>query len=66
MVVARNDFFQFGRPECLALGGKPHYALFLDGDLLNGTSGDSETFGSPCLAGTEEFEVGRLELWALV
>eukprot|EP00884_Botryococcus_braunii_P016005 jgi/Botrbrau1/3088/Bobra.0070s0074.1 len=65
MAVARNDFFQFGRPDCLALGGKPHYALFLDGDLLNGTSGESETFGSPCLASAEEFEIGRLELWGL-
>ncbi|KAK9904683.1 hypothetical protein WJX75_000545 [Coccomyxa subellipsoidea] len=66
MAVARNDFFQFGRGDCLALGGAPHYALCLNGDLEFGSSGDSDTFGSPCLAGSEEFEIGRVELWGLV
>lgn len=66
MAVARNDFFQFGRGECLALGGAPHYALCLNGDLEFGSSGESDTFGSPCLAGSEDFEIGRLELWGLV
>ena len=61
----RNDFFQFGRPECVALGGAPRYALCLDSDLAFGSSGPSETFGSPCLASSEEFEVGRVELWGL-
>ena len=65
MRVVRNDFFQFGRPDCMALGGAPAYALCLDGDLERGGSGASETFGSPCLAGSEEFEVGRVELWSL-
>ncbi len=65
MRIVRNDFFQFGRPDCMALGGAPAYALCLDGDLAFGSSGASETFGSPCLAGSEEFEVGRVELWSL-
>ena len=65
MRVARNDFFQFGRPECVALGGAPRYALCLDSDLAFGSSGPSETFGSPCLASGEEFGVGRVELWSL-
>ena len=65
MRVVRNDFFQFGRPKCMALGGAPAYALCLDGDLAFGSSGPSETFGSPCLAASEEFEVGRVELWSL-
>lgn len=66
MAVMRNDFFQFGRGDCLALGGAPHYALCLNGDLEFGSSGKSDTFGSPCLAGSEEFEIGRLELWGLM
>ena len=66
MGVSRNDFFQFGRPDRLAMGGGPHYALSLDGDLLRGTSGICDTFGSPCLACAEEFEIGRVELWGLV
>ncbi|KAK9804664.1 hypothetical protein WJX73_007489 [Symbiochloris irregularis] len=66
MDVCRNDFFQFGRVDRLAMGGGPRYAISLDGDLLRGTSGECETFGSPCLACSEEFEIGRVELWGLV
>lgn len=66
MALARNDFFQFGRPDSLALGGAPQYALYLDGDLQFGSSGCSDTFGSPCLASDGEFEIGRVELWGLV
>lgn len=36
MAVARNDFFQWGHMDRLAVGGAPHYALSLDGDLLTG------------------------------
>lgn len=66
MALARNDFFQFGRPDSMALGGAPQYALYLNGDLQFGSSGTSDTFGSPCLANSVEFEVGRVELWGLV
>lgn len=62
----RNDFFQLGRVECLALGGGPNYALYLDGQLHSGSSGDCHTFGSPCLASSPDFEIGHLELWGLV
>ncbi|KAK9802870.1 hypothetical protein WJX72_004617 [[Myrmecia] bisecta] len=65
MAVARNDYFQFSLPERLCLGGAPRYALSLDADLQYGSSGMSDTFGSPCLASNEDFEVGRVELWGL-
>jgi len=63
--VARNDFFQLARPAMLALGGGPAFALALDADLGRGRSGPCETFGSPCLASGDEYEVGRVELWAV-
>ena len=66
MALGKNDYFQFGTPENLALGGAPAYALSLDGDLVYGRSGVSETFGNPCLAYREEFVIGRVELWGLV
>lgn len=65
MTLARNDFFQFGTSDCLAMGGAPAYAFKLDGDLVYGRSGVSETFGNEMLASTEEFEIGRVELWGL-
>lgn len=62
---ARNDFFLFGAPDCLAAGGQGRFALWLDGELLRGASGACGTFGSPCLASAEEFDVRGVELWCI-
>ena len=62
----RNDFFMFAAPHSLGAGGGGHFAIFLDGDLLHGASGMSETFGNPCLASNPEFDIGRVEVWGLV
>ncbi|XP_042395002.1 nuclear receptor coactivator 7-like isoform X1 [Zingiber officinale] len=61
-----NHYFTLCSSEFLALGGGGHFALYLDGDLLNGSSSSSETFGNSCLAHTEDFEVKEVELWAFV
>lgn len=61
----RNDFFMFSAPQSVGVGGGGHFALFLDGELLHGTSGTSETFGNPCLASGEDFTIGKIELWGL-
>ncbi|XP_031478196.1 uncharacterized protein LOC116249163 isoform X1 [Nymphaea colorata] len=58
-----NRYFTLCSPEFLALGGGGHFALYLDGDLLTGSSSASETFDNPCLAHTPEFEVKGVELW---
>ncbi|KAG2432902.1 hypothetical protein HXX76_008633 [Chlamydomonas incerta] len=59
----KNDFFQYGTPECLAVGGLGHFAIWVDADLLQGSSGTCGTFGSPCLAHSEEFKVHMVEMW---
>ncbi|KAI3930630.1 hypothetical protein MKX01_037076 [Papaver californicum] len=53
-----NRYFTLCSTDFLALGGGGHFALYLDGDLAI-----SETFGNPCLAYTEEFEIKEVELW---
>ncbi|OUZ99316.1 TLDc [Macleaya cordata] len=58
-----NRYFTLCSSDFLALGGGGHFALYLDGDLLSGSSSVSETFGNPCLAHTEDFEVKEVELW---
>jgi len=63
--LERNDYFMFGAPESLAVGGGGHFALFLQEDLLRGSSGISATFGNGCLASANEFTVGQVELWSL-
>jgi hypothetical protein len=63
MSKEKNDFFQYGTPECLAVGGLGHFAIWVDADLLQGSSGTCGTFGSPCLAHSEEFKVHMVEMW---
>ncbi|XP_042377103.1 TLD domain-containing protein 2-like [Zingiber officinale] len=58
-----NHYFTLCSSDSLALGGGGHFALYLDGDLLNGSSSSSDTFGNSCLAHSEEFEVKEIELW---
>ncbi|KAK1257954.1 hypothetical protein QJS04_geneDACA022500 [Acorus gramineus] len=61
-----NRYFTLCSSDFLALGGGGHFALYLDGDLLNGSSSASETFGNSCLAHTQDFEVKEVELWGFV
>jgi len=58
-----NRYFTLCSTDSLALGGGGHFALYLDGDLLHGSSSSSETFGNSCLAHTEDFELKDVELW---
>ncbi|KAG4129128.1 hypothetical protein ERO13_D09G058900v2 [Gossypium hirsutum] len=58
-----NRYYYMCLNDLLALGGGANFALCLDGDLLNGTSGPCETFGNKCLAHNEEFELKNVELW---
>lgn len=61
-----NRYFTLCSADSLALGGGGHFALYLDGDLLHGSSSSSETFGNSCLAHTEDFELKDVELWGFV
>ncbi|KAJ7945402.1 oxidation resistance protein 1-like [Quillaja saponaria] len=61
-----NRYFTLCETDFLAIGGGGHFALYLDGDLLNGSSSFSETYGNPCLAHSEDFEVKEIELWGFV
>ena len=63
--TTRNDYFLYSTPDCLAVGGAGHFALWVDAELLEGNSGACATFGSPCLASAEEFRVVELEVWAV-
>nr|XP_043632363.1 oxidation resistance protein 1 [Erigeron canadensis] len=61
-----NRYFTLCSTEYLALGGGSHFALYLDSDLLNGSSLASETYDNSCLSHTQEFEVKEVELWGFV
>ncbi|KAH6760162.1 TLD-domain containing nucleolar protein [Perilla frutescens var. frutescens] len=61
-----NRYFTLCATDYLAMGGGGHFALYLDGDLSSGSSSSSETYGNPCLACSEEFDVKEVELWGFV
>ncbi|XP_051127029.1 uncharacterized protein LOC127248625 isoform X1 [Andrographis paniculata] len=61
-----NRYFTLCSTDYVAMGGGGHFALYLDGELLNGSSLSSETYGNPCLAHSEDFKVKEVELWGFV
>ena len=58
-----NSFFMMSSADALAAGGGTNFALFVDKQILNGTSGACSTFGSPRLSSTDQFQVGVFEVW---
>ncbi|KAG4185399.1 hypothetical protein ERO13_A09G227500v2 [Gossypium hirsutum] len=55
----------YGEPRLFrpTVGGGGNFALCLDGELLTGSSGPSETFGNLCLAHNQGFDLNNVELW---
>ena len=60
-----NDYFMLGAPSSLCVGGGSAHAIRLEEDLLQGSSGECETFDSPPLASENMFRTSRVELWSL-
>ncbi|XP_062221975.1 uncharacterized protein LOC133921205 [Phragmites australis] len=61
-----NNYFTVCSTDYLALGGGGHFALYLDADLLSGSSSNSETFNNQCLSHSPDFAVKEVELWGFV
>ncbi|KAJ0252414.1 TLDc domain-containing protein [Hirschfeldia incana] len=61
-----NRFYTLCSKDFLALGGGGRFALYLDSELLHGSSACSETYRNPCLANSQDFDVKEVELWGFV
>jgi len=61
-----NNYFAVCSTDYLALGGGGHFALYLDGDLLTGSSSNSETFNNECLSHSPDFSVKDVEVFKIV
>ncbi|XP_066319573.1 oxidation resistance protein 1-like [Miscanthus floridulus] len=61
-----NNYFTVCSTDYMALGGGGHFALYLDADLLTGSSSNSETFNNGCLSHSPDFSVKDVELWGFV
>ncbi len=66
MSKVKNDFFQYATLDSISVGGLGHFAIHLDDELLQGSSGTCGTFGSPSLSGREEFTVSVIEVFQMV
>ena len=60
-----NDYFMLGAADSLCIGGGSAHAIRLEEDLLQGSSGECETYGSPRLSSEQMFKTHRIELWSL-
>ena len=76
-----NSFFMFSHRDHLAIGSGGHFGLYLDAELLHGSSGPCETFGNECLCRPKhgsggggrrddelpvgEFRCAVLEVWGM-
>ena len=72
-----NSFFTLSHGDHLAMGSGGHFGLYLDSELLHGSSGPSETFGNECLCrqradgpfddapAVGEFRCDVLEVWGM-
>lgn len=62
----KNSYFVLSGKDMLAVGGGGNFAIYLDSDLNNGSSGQCDTFASPCLASGDNFVCHACELFGLV
>lgn len=58
-----NRYYLLCMNDAISLGGGGHFALHLDEDLLNGSSGVCDTYGNHCLATSTDFTISNVELW---
>ena len=60
---------QVVKNDKIGLGGGNGFGLWIDDDLLHGSSMSCETFDNPCLSKIHDdnglFEIANLEVWTL-
>mmetsp|Transcript_17743 Transcript_17743/g.28847 ORF Transcript_17743/g.28847 Transcript_17743/m.28847 type:complete len:303 (-) Transcript_17743:258-1166(-) len=61
--TGKNDLFAVSNESQLAMGGGGGFAFSLDGELDNGVSNRSETYGNPRLSSNEFFKCLNVEVW---
>jgi hypothetical protein len=63
----KNPYYILSSRNMLAMGGGGNFALYLDGELSSGISGECSTFNSPILCySAESFLVDDCELFMLI
>lgn len=63
MWTKKNDYFILAREDSISFGGGGNFALTLTAGFQIGSSGQCTTFGSPCLASAEDFDIYCMECY---
>ncbi|CAG9331310.1 unnamed protein product [Blepharisma stoltei] len=61
-----NDYYMHSDLDALTMGSGGKAGLYVDRELMSGSSGHSETYNNSVLSSTEDFEILKLEVWGLV
>lgn len=65
--TGKNNYYLVSEPSYLAAGVSGGvFGLWVDEQLLAGSSRPTLTYDNPCLASSEEFECAQVEVWELV
>eukprot|EP01017_Pseudomicrothorax_dubius_P046749 TRINITY_DN8281_c0_g1_i2.p1 TRINITY_DN8281_c0_g1~~TRINITY_DN8281_c0_g1_i2.p1 ORF type:complete len:188 (-),score=28.62 TRINITY_DN8281_c0_g1_i2:4-567(-) len=64
--TTKNPFFIYADADGFGFGADPGFGLFIDKELLKGHSAQCQTFDNPVLAASRDFDIAKLEIWALV
>ncbi|OQS02280.1 hypothetical protein THRCLA_05335 [Thraustotheca clavata] len=59
----KNNYFQLVSEDALIMGGGGSFGIYLDADLMGGSTGACDTFSSKPLVSREHFVCTKLELW---
>lgn len=62
----KNVFYQLATRSFIAVGGGDNHALWLDENFKSGSSGPSQTFGSPRLSGEASFRITNLQAYGFI
>lgn len=61
--TGKNNFFMYSTQQTIAMGGGQNFAISIDSDLKNGSSGACETFDSPRFTQDKLFRCSLFEVW---
>jgi len=61
--TGENEFYMLTKSDFIAMGGGDSFSFKIDNTFTNGVSGYSQTYNSPCLASTKNFQCLEFEVW---
>lgn len=61
-----NPFYCYSNTDGIGFGSDPHFGLFIDSSLKNGSSRPCKTFANSQLSSTPHFDIKELEVYGFL